>query len=235
MRLSRAAFPSISIENADFWKDLISIERPFVFERSLIVSRIAAHRRWGVPDMGISKSREFIFITISPLAPVWQKMIASTMNITVPTHYWEPLRQRLVRNTLGHLPASNLPLVLYISRQSNHGRRLLDSAHADLVQALKEVEEEGICELKIAKMEELSIQGQIELAARAVVSYTPSDAPKPTSKIFVRSWSACMEMGLRYVFFSFARNDKLIVTKKQASIVDACIISLNRHRNSISD
>jgi len=109
------------------------------------------------------------------------------MNITVPTQYWEPLRQRLVRNTLGHMPSSNLPLVLYISRQSNNGRRLLDSAHADLVQALKKVEEEGICELKIAKMEELSIQGQIELAARAVVSCALYDAQIPTFNIFVRS------------------------------------------------
>ena len=62
-------------------------------------------------------------------------MISSTMNVTVPNHFWEPLRQRLVLNTIAYLPVMNttgtvlsnsksaLPIVTYISRQVG-GRRL---------------------------------------------------------------------------------------------------------------
>ena len=41
----RAAFPSANIENADYWADLVTLQKPFVFERALVVDRIAAHRR----------------------------------------------------------------------------------------------------------------------------------------------------------------------------------------------
>jgi hypothetical protein len=62
-------------------------------------------------------------------------MISSTMNVTVPNHFWEPLRQRLVLNTTVYLPVLNtaravlsnpkspFPIVTYISRQGG-GRRL---------------------------------------------------------------------------------------------------------------
>jgi len=41
----RVAFPGVSIETAEFWKDLESLQRPFVFERAMIVDRRAAHRQ----------------------------------------------------------------------------------------------------------------------------------------------------------------------------------------------
>ena len=98
------------------------------------------------------------------------------MNITVPKQFWEPIRKRVIRNVVGSHGAPNpskstsLPLVLYISRQST-GRRLLDSAHEDLVRALKQLEKEGICEVQIPKMESLKFSEQLHLAARAVVGY----------------------------------------------------------------
>lgn len=101
------------------------------------------------------------------------------MNVTAPHHFWEPLRQRVVRNTIGHLPlsggdggqASRRPKVLYVSRQSQeNGRRLAHTAHADLVRALNELEEEGICDVVVAAMETLSFQEQVKLSASAVVS-----------------------------------------------------------------
>jgi hypothetical protein len=105
-------------------------------------------------------------------------MISSTMNTSAPEHFWEPIRQRLVRN-LG-LPSSlstsvqdmkpPLPLVLYISRQAGR-RSLSDAAHADLVRALKLLEEEGICRVQISKMESLTFQEQIVLVAQATVSH----------------------------------------------------------------
>ena len=99
------------------------------------------------------------------------------MNISAPEHFWEPIRERLVRN-LGHAPLSSttavavkpsLPLVLYISRQE--GRRSLShTAHTDLVHALKKLEKEGICQIHISKMESLTFQEQIGLVSKATVS-----------------------------------------------------------------
>lgn len=107
-------------------------------------------------------------------------MISSTMNISTPEHFWEPLRERLVHN-LGLSPSAamtgqeddsvqtSLPLVVYISRQTGR-RSLSDAAHADLLRALKKLEDEGICRFHLSKMESLSFQEQIELANRATVS-----------------------------------------------------------------
>ncbi len=101
------------------------------------------------------------------------------MNITVPHHFWEPLRQRVVHNTIGRSPLSGSggdqvprrPQVLYISRQLQEtGRRLAHTAHADLVRALRELEEDGICDVTISAMETLSFQEQVRLSANAVVS-----------------------------------------------------------------
>lgn len=117
----------------------------------------------------------------SPLGTVWFKMISSTMNITVPKQFWEPLRKRVIRNVVGSTtsheaskPSSTTsrPLVLYISRQST-SRRLLDSAHRDLVRALKQLEEEGICEVQIPQMESLKFSEQLHLVTRAEVGYYP--------------------------------------------------------------
>jgi protein O-GlcNAc transferase len=105
------------------------------------------------------------------------------MNTSAPEHFWEPIRQRLVRN-LGRAPSAStavqegsavqpsLPLVLYISRQAGR-RSLSNSAHTDLVRALKKLEEEGICQVHISRMESLTFQEQVELVAKATVSRWP--------------------------------------------------------------
>ncbi|KAF9525435.1 hypothetical protein CPB83DRAFT_727479, partial [Crepidotus variabilis] len=82
--MMRAAFPSSSISRGDYWDDLATLQRTFVFERAMVVSREAAHKH--------------------PLSSQWFKMISSTMSVKTPKHFWEPLRQRLVINTLSHLP-----------------------------------------------------------------------------------------------------------------------------------
>ncbi|CAA7268596.1 unnamed protein product [Cyclocybe aegerita] len=164
--LMRAAFPSASIEHMGYWSDLIQLNRTFVFERAMIVSRQAAHK--------------------NPLASLWFKMISSTMNVTAPTHFWEPLRKRVLVNTVGYLPILNdagavisppkvtthpevsRPVVLYVSRQGG-GRRLLKEAHEGLVSALKELEEEGLFEVRVVRMELLPFAKQVEEAGRAAI------------------------------------------------------------------
>lgn len=63
---------------------------------------------------------------------------------------------------------SSAPIVTYISRQGG-GRRLIEKDHRELVDALIELEKEGVCELKVAMMETMSIREQIKLAARSTV------------------------------------------------------------------
>ncbi|KAF4616544.1 hypothetical protein D9613_008387 [Agrocybe pediades] len=158
--LMRAAFPEASIERMDLWEDIIDLNSTFVFERAMIVSRPAAHRH--------------------PLASVWYKMISSTMNATVPPFFWEPLRKRLITNTIGYVPVLNnagvvvsppnslAPVVTYVSRQ-NHGRSLLPSDHEKLVEALRGLEEEGICVVNVVAMETMTFTDQIETAARSTI------------------------------------------------------------------
>lgn len=43
--LMRACFPSAAIEGADHWEDLINLDRTFVFDRAMIISRETAHRQ----------------------------------------------------------------------------------------------------------------------------------------------------------------------------------------------
>jgi len=158
--LMRAAFPGVSVETAEYWKDLKILQRPFVFERAMVVDRRAAHRH--------------------PLSGKLGKMIASTMKMSTPKHFWEPVRQRVVRN-LGHAPSEavtiqegggagkpSLPVVVYVSRQAGR-RSLSEAAHNDLVRALKQLEKEGICQVLVSRMETLSFQKQVELAAQATV------------------------------------------------------------------
>lgn len=43
--LMRASFPNAPIQRADYWDDLITLNKTIIFERAMIVSRPAAHRR----------------------------------------------------------------------------------------------------------------------------------------------------------------------------------------------
>ncbi|KAG6805756.1 hypothetical protein H0H93_004168, partial [Arthromyces matolae] len=83
----RVAFPSMSIENADVWDDYASLDTTFVFERAMIISRVAAHTH--------------------PFAGQWFKMISSTMTANVSDAFWEPVRQTATQNIIGYVPQLN--------------------------------------------------------------------------------------------------------------------------------
>lgn len=106
------------------------------------------------------------------------KMIAGTMNITVPHPFWEPTRRRVVQSTVGYIPLSNeaglgrrseAPIVTYISRQRGQRSFTLE-AHEGLISALTELEKEGLCQLNVVAMESLTLSKQIEVAARTTVA-----------------------------------------------------------------
>ena len=122
----------------------------------------------------------------SPLGSTWFKMIAGTMSVSAPEDYWAPIRNALAENLLGYIPeldangavtgptsipglVTTKPVVTYISRQGA-GRRLTDKDHEGLVEALRGLEQEGLCEVHIPMMERMSLQEQIALPAKSTVS-----------------------------------------------------------------
>lgn len=122
----------------------------------------------------------------SPWGGVWFKMIAGTMNVTAPEGFWEPIRETVLTNLFGYVSKLNergvivhppqvartKPIVTYISRQGA-GRRLIEKDHDALVQALMELDSEGICEVHVVQMERLSLAEQIEIASRSTVRIVP--------------------------------------------------------------
>ncbi|KXN82749.1 hypothetical protein AN958_02188 [Leucoagaricus sp. SymC.cos] len=173
--LMHAAFPRASFDERDHWLDLIKLNLTFVFERALIVNREAAHSH--------------------PFGGRWFKMIAGTQELKVaefdpasssPSHegFWSPLRKSLTHNLLGYLPMfasltdravispasvrSKKPVVTYINRQGTN-RRLTDESHQSLVDALRELEKEGVCEVQIVRFENVPLKEQVRLAARSSI------------------------------------------------------------------
>jgi hypothetical protein len=108
-------------------------------------------------------------------------------NLSSPSHegFWSPLRKSLTRNLLGYLPEfasltdhavlsppqdkSEKPVVTYIDRQGT-GRRLTDESHESMVDALLELEKEGVCEVQTVRMENVSLREQVRLVTRSTVS-----------------------------------------------------------------
>ena len=122
----------------------------------------------------------------SPFGKKWYKMIAGTMSVSASEDYWAPVRKALVENLLGYIPELDAngavtgptgipglvtmkPVVTYISRQGA-GRRLTDKDHEGLVEALRGLEQEGLCEVHMPMMEHMSLQEQIALPAKSTVS-----------------------------------------------------------------
>ncbi|KAJ3996667.1 hypothetical protein F5050DRAFT_1757906 [Lentinula boryana] len=155
--LMRAVQPAISIETSDQWKDFYDLDRTIVFNRVAIINRPAAHRY--------------------PLSHKYNKMITSTLELHPDNAFWEPLQTTLLQNLLGsefsfssRRAISNdiKPVVTYISRQGGR-RSLADQDHEELVHRLSELQKEGLCQLEIPKMQELSLKEQIELASKTTI------------------------------------------------------------------
>ncbi|KAF9028019.1 hypothetical protein BDZ89DRAFT_1015275 [Hymenopellis radicata] len=149
--LMRAAFPDASIECSELWDDLRAIDRTIKFDRLVIINRAAAHRH--------------------RLGNVWHKMIASTMALTVADDFWLPIRESIVRSLVGRIPVvtGQVPLVTYVSRQRGRRRRLLDDDHDNLVAALTELCDEGICDFRVVELETMSLRQQVDTMARTTV------------------------------------------------------------------
>ncbi|KIY72239.1 hypothetical protein CYLTODRAFT_486459 [Cylindrobasidium torrendii FP15055 ss-10] len=154
--LMRAAFPNSPIEASGFWRDLHDLNRTVMFERAAVINRAAAHRH--------------------SLGGKWFKMIGSTQTVEVKEGFWRPVRESVVKNILGYFPVEwtgkggrRKPVVTYISRQQGSRRKLADNAHDRLVDALKKLEEEGLCEVNVVNMETLQLRDQVALLAKTTI------------------------------------------------------------------
>ncbi|PPQ78266.1 hypothetical protein CVT25_011725 [Psilocybe cyanescens] len=161
--LMRTAFSHIPVEQSDYWQDLVEMETSVVFERVVLVSREATYRH---PDAGR-----------------WLKMISGATKINVPGDFWQPIRDTVVRNVLGYIPILNevgavvgpsvagpstKPVVTYISRQDS-ARRLDEKDHEGLIDALRALEQQGICEFHVLEMERATLSEQIRLTAKSTI------------------------------------------------------------------
>lgn len=121
------------------------------------------------------------------------------MSLTAPFRFWEPVRKSAMKQLFGYVPevadsgrpvsppgfldeydefdadtvgdddaGRSLPVVTYISRQDT-GRRLLAPDHEGLVTALKGLEEDGVCIVRIPVMEDLSFKEQFAEIASSTV------------------------------------------------------------------
>jgi hypothetical protein len=126
---------------------------------------------------------------------MWFKMIASAMSVNPVPDFFEPIRRTVITNLLGYFPVldeqgavtsiaassvdddvriddilSDLPIVTYVSRQGGAWRRLGDEYHEGLVQALNDLEREGVCKVNVARLETMDLKEQVALVARSTVS-----------------------------------------------------------------
>ncbi|KAJ7053345.1 hypothetical protein C8F01DRAFT_996814 [Mycena amicta] len=150
--LMRAAFPGTSVETESYWKDLKTLGTSVMFERVVLVNRVAAHKH--------------------PFDGLWHKMIAGSMNVSVPEDFWRPIRENVwesfwgVRSSVASL--RRLPLVTYISRQGGR-RQLVQADHEMLVKSLYELEAEGICDVQVVRMEQMTLKEQIDVAKNSTI------------------------------------------------------------------
>ncbi|KAJ6537765.1 hypothetical protein B0H19DRAFT_1180847 [Mycena capillaripes] len=156
--LMRAIFPKAAIEPAGYWEDLRQLGT-VVFDRVMLVNRAAAQTH--------------------PFARAWSNMLGGAMNVTAPAHFWAPVRSSLWEMMLPlHLnpdvgPSSagksrQQPLVTYISRQA-YDRRLVQADHEALIVALRALEGSGICEVRVAVIEEMTLREQVELVVESTI------------------------------------------------------------------
>jgi hypothetical protein len=146
-------------------------------------------------------------------------MIASTMTINTAPDFFEPLRRTAITNLLSYLPIVNtwgaavtppasddveshdvqpvLPVVTYVSRQGG-GRRLREADHEGLVQALRDLEKVGMCEVNVVQMEKMNVKEQVAVAARTTVGRLLFSSNRWLIYLFClwvhRCWLAFMEM-----------------------------------------
>ncbi|KAI0301587.1 hypothetical protein B0F90DRAFT_1718463 [Multifurca ochricompacta] len=149
----RTAFPSISMEFSDDWKDRAVMGVPFVFDRVLFADRAAAINgaNWGRTQRTASEAFAL------PGSPNW----------------WSTFRNNVIEYTglnasTGAGTRGN-PVITYISRQEWGRRMLIQKDHDRLIEELYKLRDRYGYEVSVVSMDKLSRVEQLRLAGRTTV------------------------------------------------------------------
>ncbi|TDL23890.1 hypothetical protein BD410DRAFT_786558 [Rickenella mellea] len=158
--MTRAAFPSLSMEFEDDWTDRSQTHRPYMFERLLVADRSAAEHGESFKKTWRTASQAF--------------------ELSASKYFWEPVR----RNVLdfsglaaewvngpnpGALHRRQQFVVTYISRQGWGRRELLQEHHERLVHELMKLKNQFGIEVNVAEMDKLTRAQQFQLAGRTTI------------------------------------------------------------------
>lgn len=147
----RAAFPSVTLEFEDTWKERAEMKGAvFAYDHVVFGDRGAAMR-----------GEEFI---------VTQRIAAQAFTLGGSSHWWSTIRNAVVE--FAGLLQSDLegpPVITYVSRQ-NWGRRMLrDTDHKKLVVGLDALKKKYGYEINIVDLDKMTRSEQIRLLARTTV------------------------------------------------------------------
>lgn len=154
----RAAFPSLSMEFMNDWKERAALNRTVVLDRVVLADRAAAMHG------------EMYLRT--------QRTAANAFALPGSVNWWTTIRNNVVGFSLQG-DASDAaaiqgietrPVITYISRQGWNRRMLRKEDHERLVEELYKLRDEHECEVNVVEMDKLTRMEQFQLAGRTTVS-----------------------------------------------------------------
>ena len=153
----RTAFPSISMEFSDDWKDRAAMGVPFVFDRVVFADRAATM-------YGANFLRT-------------QRTASEPFTLPGSPHWWSTFRNNVIESTglnasTGAGTRGN-PVITYVSRQEWGRRMLIQRDHEKLVEELHKLRDQYGYEVNVVSMDKLSPGEQMQLAGRTTVRVIP--------------------------------------------------------------
>ncbi|KAI0674124.1 hypothetical protein C8Q78DRAFT_966787 [Trametes maxima] len=153
----RTAFPSISMEFMNDWKERVALGHPFVLDRVVLADRAAA------------MNGEMFLRT--------QRTAANAFSLPGSVNWWTTIRNNVVgfstldenagAMSVGGVPTR--PVITYISRQGWNRRMLIQADHDRLVQELYRLRDTYGYEVNVVEMDKLTRIEQFHLAARTTI------------------------------------------------------------------
>ncbi len=154
----RAAFPSLSMEFMNDWKERAALSRTVVLDRVVLADRAAAMHG------------EMFLRT--------QRTAANAFSLPGSANWWTTVRNNVVGFSLQGAASDaaavqgieTKPVITYISRQGWNRRMLRQPDHERLVQELYKLRDEHGYEVNVVEMDKLTRMEQFQLAGRTTVS-----------------------------------------------------------------
>ncbi|KAI1798393.1 hypothetical protein LXA43DRAFT_968715 [Ganoderma leucocontextum] len=153
----RAAFPSLSMEFMNDWKERAALNRTVVLDRVVLADRAAAMHG------------EMYLRT--------QRTAANAFALPGSVNWWTTIRNNVVGFSLqGEATDAaavqgieTKPVITYISRQGWNRRMLLQADHERLVQELYKLRDAHGYEVNVVEMDKLTRKEQFQLAGRTTI------------------------------------------------------------------